>query len=216
MTGKQERLGRGWFGAAVLALAFLVLVLAITSGVARGAGAAQPGAPLAGESLHPSYRLGAGHPTCRLNLTGSIDCWTGDNDGKATTQIGPYVQVGSGGGHSCGLRPDGSVDCWGRNNYGPVSYTHLDVYKRQRYGLRLSRYLTPFTAEGIAIRGQPEPQLYFHRPLGELLQPFLSAGFALDALEEAAFPPGYQPEKQTSWGGNYSEFPPVLVARLKR
>lgn len=118
MKGIQGRLGRGWFGAAVLALAFLVLVLAITSGVARGAGAAQPGAPLAGESLHPSYRLGAGHPTCRLNLTGSIDCWTGDNDGKATTQIGPYVQVGSGGGHSCGLRPDGSVDCWGRNNYG--------------------------------------------------------------------------------------------------
>ena len=85
-----------------------------------------------------------------------------------------------------------------------------------RYGLRLSRYLTPFAAEGIAIRGQPEPQLYFHRPLGELLQPFLSAGFVIDALEEAAFPPDHQPEKQTSWGGNYSEFPPVLVARLKR
>lgn len=118
MKGIQGRLGRGRFGAAVFVLAFLVLVLAITSGVARGAGAAQPGAPLAGESLHPSYRLSASYPTCRLNLTGSIDCWTDDNDGKATTQIGPYVQVGSGGGHSCGLRPDGSVDCWGINNYG--------------------------------------------------------------------------------------------------
>jgi 2-polyprenyl-3-methyl-5-hydroxy-6-metoxy-1,4-benzoquinol methylase len=85
-----------------------------------------------------------------------------------------------------------------------------------RYGLRLSRYLTPFTAEGIAIRGQPEPQLYFHRPLGELLSPFLSAGLVLDALEEVAFPPGHQPEKQTSWGGNYSEFPPVLLARMRR
>ena len=85
-----------------------------------------------------------------------------------------------------------------------------------RYGLRLSRYLTPFAAEGIAIRGQPEPQLYFHRPLGELLRPFLSAGFVIDGLEEAAFPPDHRPEKQTSWGGNYSEFPPVLVARLKR
>lgn len=84
-----------------------------------------------------------------------------------------------------------------------------------RYGLRLSRYLTPFTTEGIAIRGQPEPQPYFHRPLGDLLRPFLSAGFALDALEEAAFPPGHQPEKQTSWSGNYSEFPPVLLARLR-
>ncbi len=85
-----------------------------------------------------------------------------------------------------------------------------------RYGLRLSRYLTPFTAEGIAIRGQPQPQPYFHRPLGDLLMPFLSAGFVLDALEEAAFPPGHQPEKQTSWSGNYSEFPPVLIARLRR
>ena len=85
-----------------------------------------------------------------------------------------------------------------------------------RYGLRLSSYLTPFTAKGIAIRGQPEPQLYFHRPLGELLAPFLSAGFVLDALEETGFPPGHQPEKQTSWSGNYSEFPPVLLARLRR
>ena len=85
-----------------------------------------------------------------------------------------------------------------------------------RYGLRLSRYLSPFTAEGIAIRGQPEPQPYFHRSLGDLLAPFLSAGFALDGLEEAALPPGHQPEKQTSWSGNYSEFPPVLLARMRR
>ena len=85
-----------------------------------------------------------------------------------------------------------------------------------RYAVRLSRYLTPFTAQGIGIRGQPEPQLYFHRPLGELLRPFLAAGFVLDALEEPAFPPGHRADKHTSWSGNYSEFPPALVVRLKR
>lgn len=85
-----------------------------------------------------------------------------------------------------------------------------------RYALKLSGYLTPFRGEGIALRGQPAPQPYFHRPLGELLGPFLRAGFVLDALEEAAFPPGHGPGKTMSWSGHYSEFPPVLLARLKR
>jgi len=87
---------------------------------------------------------------------------------------------------------------------------------RTRYGIRLSRYLTPFTGQGIAIRGQPEPQLYFHRPLSELLRPFLRNGLVLDALEEPAFPSDYRPDRHTSWSGNYSEFPPALVARLIR
>lgn len=85
-----------------------------------------------------------------------------------------------------------------------------------RYYLKLSGYLTPFTAQGIALRGQLEPQLYFHRPLGELLRPFLAAGFVLDALEEPAFPPDYKRDKIDNWSGNYSEFPPVLVARLRQ
>lgn len=85
-----------------------------------------------------------------------------------------------------------------------------------RYFLKLSGYLTPFSASGIALRGQPEPQLYFHRPLHELLRPFLDVGFVLDALEERAFPPGYRAEKTASWSGNYSEFPPVLIGRFRR
>lgn len=84
-----------------------------------------------------------------------------------------------------------------------------------RFFLKLSAYLTAFTAFGIALRGQPEPQPYFHRPLQELLAPFLSAGFVLDALEEAAFAPTNRPDKLTSWSGNYAEFPPALLARLR-
>lgn len=83
------------------------------------------------------------------------------------------------------------------------------------YYLKLSGYLTPFTAQGIALRDQPAPQFYFHRPLNELLRPFLAAGFVLDALEEPAFPPDYEKERIDNWSGNYSEFPPVLIARLR-
>jgi 2-polyprenyl-3-methyl-5-hydroxy-6-metoxy-1,4-benzoquinol methylase len=84
-----------------------------------------------------------------------------------------------------------------------------------RYYLKLSGYLTSFAVRGIALRNQPKPQLYFHRPLNELLRPFLAAGFVLDALEEPAFPPDNRPERIDNWSGNYSEFPPVLIARLR-
>lgn len=82
-----------------------------------------------------------------------------------------------------------------------------------RHYLKLSSYLTPFIANGLALRRQPVPQPYFHRPLEALLDPFFRAGFAINALEEAAFPPGHEPDKM-GWSGNYSEFPPVLIVRL--
>lgn len=84
-----------------------------------------------------------------------------------------------------------------------------------RYYLKLSGYLTSFTARGIALRNQPQPQIYFHRPLNELLRPFMAAGFVLDALEEPAFAADNRPDKIDNWSGNYSEFPPVLIARLR-
>ena len=73
---------------------------------------------------------------------------------------------------------------------------------------------------GIAvtgIAGQPEPQLYFERPLSVLLGACFKAGFVLDALEEPAFPPDHPVGKNPlAWNGNYSEIPPVLMARLRR
>lgn len=84
-----------------------------------------------------------------------------------------------------------------------------------RFFLKLARYMTPFTARGLALRDQPQPQLYFHRPLQVLLDPFLRAGFVLDALEEVSFPPDHQLDKKSSWSGNYSEFPPVLIVRMR-
>jgi 2-polyprenyl-3-methyl-5-hydroxy-6-metoxy-1,4-benzoquinol methylase len=84
------------------------------------------------------------------------------------------------------------------------------------YAVKVSGYITPATARGAAIAGQPEPQLYFDRPLSVLLGACFQAGFVLDALEEPTFPPDDPAGKNPlSWNGNYSEIPPVLIARLR-
>jgi 2-polyprenyl-3-methyl-5-hydroxy-6-metoxy-1,4-benzoquinol methylase len=84
------------------------------------------------------------------------------------------------------------------------------------YSVKILCYMTSSVSKGAAIAGQPVPQLYFHRPLQELLGAGLRAGFVLDALEERAFPPDHPPgSSPLSWGSNFSEIPPVLVARLR-
>jgi 2-polyprenyl-3-methyl-5-hydroxy-6-metoxy-1,4-benzoquinol methylase len=84
------------------------------------------------------------------------------------------------------------------------------------YSVKIFGYMTPSASRGAAIAGQPKPQLYFHRPLQVLLAAGLEAGFVLDGLEERAFPPEHASGRNPlSWGGNFSEIPPVLVARLR-
>lgn len=88
------------------------------------------------------------------------------------------------------------------------------------YGMKITRYMTPYTAWGAAIPGQPHPQPYFDRPLHVTLGAGFAAGFVLDALEERAFPPDYDhqvnPARPLGWSANFSEIPLVLVARLRR
>jgi 2-polyprenyl-3-methyl-5-hydroxy-6-metoxy-1,4-benzoquinol methylase len=85
------------------------------------------------------------------------------------------------------------------------------------YSVKVSRYITPSAARGVAIVGQPKPQVYFHRPLQVLLGAAFEAGFILDALEERAFPPDHSSGRSPlAWGGNFSEIPPVLVGRLRQ
>ncbi len=84
------------------------------------------------------------------------------------------------------------------------------------YSLKVQAYMTPSTEPGAALAGQPEPHLYFHRSLSDLLGAAFRHGFMLDAFEERAFPAddttGSNP---LSWGATYSEFPPVIVMRLR-
>jgi 2-polyprenyl-3-methyl-5-hydroxy-6-metoxy-1,4-benzoquinol methylase len=84
------------------------------------------------------------------------------------------------------------------------------------YSVKISGYMTPSMTFGVAIRGQPTPQLYFHRPLQDLLNAGFKAGFVLDGLAERAFSPDHQRgSTPLSWGPNFSEIPPVLVVRMR-
>jgi hypothetical protein len=85
------------------------------------------------------------------------------------------------------------------------------------YAVKVFGYITPAARRGLAIRGQPKPQLYFHRSLAVLLGSGLAAGFVIDGLEERAFPPDHPPSRNPlTWGSNFSEIPPVLVVRMRR
>lgn len=84
------------------------------------------------------------------------------------------------------------------------------------YSIKVRGYLTPSIAHGLAIPGQPQTQLYFDRPLHALLGAGFAAGFVVDALEERAFAPDHQPGRNPlGWSGKFSEFPPVLMVRMR-
>ena len=84
------------------------------------------------------------------------------------------------------------------------------------YSLKISRYMTPYRAKGLALRGQPKPQMYFERPLKYYLNLGFQNGFVLDGFEERAFPPDHPQTSPLGWGGKFSEIPPVLIARFRK
>jgi SAM-dependent methyltransferase len=83
------------------------------------------------------------------------------------------------------------------------------------YSVKVSQYMTPHRAHGSAMRNQPRPQIYFERPLEYYLNLGFQNGFVLDGFEERAFPPEIPQGNPLSWGGKFSEIPPVLIARLR-
>jgi len=84
-----------------------------------------------------------------------------------------------------------------------------------RYAVKISRYMTPFQSEGLALRNQPKPQLYFHRSLQDYFILAFQNGLVLDGFAERAFSPNHPQNAPLSWGGKFSEIPPVLVARMR-
>lgn len=85
------------------------------------------------------------------------------------------------------------------------------IYTR---ALKLSNYLTELTEEGAGAPNEPNPHLYFHRPLHVLLNAAFEAGWMADGIEEPAFPDGSLGGRRLSWA-EFPEFPPVLAVRLR-
>jgi SAM-dependent methyltransferase len=82
------------------------------------------------------------------------------------------------------------------------------------YSVKNSRYMTHYQTKGLALRSQPQPQIYFERPLQYYLNLGFRNGFLLDGFEERAFPPDHPQTNLLGWGGKFSEIPPVLIARF--
>ena len=92
----------------------------------------------------------------------------------------------------------------------------------ERWSVSVTRYIEPHAHKGLAMRGQPVAQNYFHRSLSALLGVFLDAGFVLDGLREPVFAEdGNLTEGSPSWARNrfgwliYKDIPPVLSVRLR-
>jgi hypothetical protein len=105
--------------------------------------------------------------------------------------------------------------------FNTSSSTHLveewdDGEIHTRYAVKISRYMTPYQSEGLALRGQPKPQPYFERPLQYYMNLGFQNGFVVDGFEERAFPPDHPQTSPLAWGGKFSEIPPVLVMRMRQ
>ena len=84
------------------------------------------------------------------------------------------------------------------------------------YSVKISRYITPYSAKGLALRSQPKPQMYFERPLQYYMNLGFQHGFVLDGFDERAFPPESIQTFPLGWGGNFSEIPPALILRFRK
>jgi 2-polyprenyl-3-methyl-5-hydroxy-6-metoxy-1,4-benzoquinol methylase len=76
-----------------------------------------------------------------------------------------------------------------------------------RNAVQIFKYITPQCYEGNAIGGQPVLQLYYHRPLSDLLEQSFRAGFVVTGVKEPVFN-----TDKTEW----NEIPPVLIIRLRK
>ena len=84
------------------------------------------------------------------------------------------------------------------------------------FGIKVTEYSPAFAYMSIGIKGQSEPQHYFHRPIDMLFNTCFKYGFVLDGIEEPLLPEDLE-EKAASplnWIKLHS-IPPVLVARMR-
>ena len=82
------------------------------------------------------------------------------------------------------------------------------------YSVKVSDYITPFSAKGTGVLGEPAAHWYFHRPLSMVFGACFDAGFVLDGTEEPVFRSPDTGRSPGSWS-NYREIPPALVARMR-
>ncbi|KAK3385584.1 S-adenosyl-L-methionine-dependent methyltransferase [Podospora didyma] len=81
--------------------------------------------------------------------------------------------------------------------------------------IKVSKYLNIGPVQSQALRGQPEPLIWFHRPIHEMLEPFFDAGLALNKVREPSFQDGPDAGQIQSYH-NYPQIPMQFIFRLVR
>ncbi len=105
--------------------------------------------------------------------------------------------------------------CFSSNNPRMTSELSNDGSAlRQLHGLAIHRYLTPTTDLSWGILHQPEPHYLFHRPLQVLLNACFASGWAMDGMEEPAFPAGTGGKNTFSFARR-PEIPPAMIIRFR-
>lgn len=93
---------------------------------------------------------------------------------------------------------------------------YLDGDLRSISGVKLTEYSRAFMHKGIGIRGQSEPQYYFHRPISMLFNTCFKYGFVLDGIEEPTLPESTDgPDVSPLNWKKIRQISPVLVARMR-
>jgi hypothetical protein len=64
------------------------------------------------------------------------------------------------------------------------------------------------------MEGQPGPQWYFTRTLGDPIGTFFAQSMTMDGIEEPSFPPALEGSRLFDWQA-FPEISPVLAAHLR-
>lgn len=100
-----------------VATGILFMSLSIIASTSQSAAAAAPPPrPLSVISLD----AGASH-ACEIKSNGTLACWGGDTEGKATAPQGSFTRLSSGWMHNCAIQTDGTAACWGFDEFGQAS-----------------------------------------------------------------------------------------------
>ncbi len=83
------------------------------------------------------------------------------------------------------------------------------------HGLTITRYLSRYVTHGVTNTAQKEPQIYFHRPLSEMLSDAFAAGLVLDGMEELAAPQQSMEDSRLMWNV-LPEIPMAVALRFRR
>lgn len=90
-----------------------------------------------------------------------------------------------------------------------IEYEDVGSNIQIKHGIQIFEYINSRYFEGIGIVNQPVSQLYYHRPLNELLSVCFDAGFVINGVSEPVFNTDNERSKL-----DWYKIPPVIIMRL--